>query len=135
MEFPLQKKKHKVVMSPGRPCYFDHYQSRDKTKEPLAIGGFNPLDSVYAYDPTPNNLSEEERKYILGAQANIWTEYILTSKQVEYMAVPRMCALSEVLWTNKNKKNYSDFIERLKENSKLLDRMQVNYAKHFFTKK
>ena len=129
------KEKHKVVMSPGRPCYFDHYQSRDKTKEPLAIGGFNPLDSVYAYDPTPNNLSEEERKYILGAQANIWTEYILTSKQVEYMAVPRMCALSEVLWTNKNKKKYSDFIERLKENSKLLDRMQVDYAKHFFTKK
>lgn len=129
------KEKHKVVMSPGKPCYFDHYQSKDKAKEPLSIGGYNPLDSVYAYDPTPQNLPAEEKKYILGAQANVWTEYILTSKQVEYMAVPRMCALSEVLWTDKDKKNYSDFVERLKENSKLLDRMQVNYAKHFFTKK
>ena len=129
------KQKHYVVMSPGKPCYFDHYQSKDKTKEPLAIGGFNPLDSVYKYDPTPKILNPDEQKYIMGAQGNVWTEYINTEKQVEYMAVPRMCALAEVLWTPKEKKNYNSFIIRLKQNSKLLDRMNVNYAKHFLTQK
>jgi hexosaminidase len=125
------KQKHNVVMSPGKPCYFDHYQSRDKKKEPLAIGGFNPLDSVYAYDPTPKILKPEEQKYILGAQGNVWTEYILNEKQVEYMAVPRMCALAEVLWTEKKNKNYKDFIFRLKKHRFILDNMNVNYAKHF----
>jgi hexosaminidase len=129
------KQKHFVVMSPGKPCYFDHYQSRNKDKEPLAIGGFNPLDSVYKYDPTPRGLSAEEQKYIMGAQGNVWTEYITTEKQVEYMAVPRMCALAEAVWTPKEKKNYNNFVVRLKQNSKMLDRMQVNYAKHFLTEK
>ena len=125
------KQKHAVVMSPGKPCYFDHYQSREKEKEPLAIGGFNPLDSVYNYDPLPKELSSEENKFILGAQGNVWTEYITTFRQVEYMSVPRMCALSEALWTGKEKKNYADFVLRLKINVPLLDKMNVNYAKHF----
>lgn len=125
------KQKHKVVMSPGRPCYFDHYQSKNTEKEPLAIGGFNPLDSVYNYNPTPNALTEVEAQYIMGAQANVWTEYILNEKQVEYMAVPRMIALSEVLWTLPENKNYTDFISRLKKNSAVLDKLKVNYAKHF----
>ncbi len=129
------KQKHFVVMSPGKPCYFDHYQSKDKSKEPLAIGGFNPLDSVYNYDPTPKVLSLEEQKYIMGAQGNVWTEYINTEEQVEYMAVPRMCALAEALWTPRENKNYTNFIARLKQNSKLLDRMNVNYAKHFLVNK
>lgn len=123
------KQKHFVVMSPGRPCYFDHYQSKDISKEPLAIGGYNPLDSVYAYTPTPLALNSEERTYIMGAQANIWTEYITSFQQVEYMALPRMCALSEVLWGSP--KDYDDFVSRLKVNVKLLDKMGVNYAKHF----
>jgi hexosaminidase len=125
------KLKHEVVMSPGKPCYFDHYQAKDKTKEPLAIGGFNPVDSVYRYEPVPKALKEDEQKYILGAQGNVWTEYILNEKQVEYMAVPRMCALAEVLWSPKEKRNLNDFRKRLKENSKKLDRQNVNYAKHF----
>jgi hexosaminidase len=125
------KEKHYVVMSPGKPCYFDHYQSRDKKTEPLAIGGYNPLDSVYAYDPTPKILKPEEQKYILGAQGNVWTEYILNEKQVEYMAVPRMCALAEVLWTQPAHKNYKDFVSRLKRHRFILDNMKVNYAKHF----
>jgi hexosaminidase len=104
-------------------------------KEPLAFGGFNPLDSVYNYEPTPKELSVDEKKYILGAQGNVWTEYITTFSQVEYMAVPRMCALSEVLWTPAEKKNYNNFVERLKVHAKLLDRMKVNYAKHFMIKK
>jgi hexosaminidase len=125
------KQKHFVVMSPGRPCYFDHYQSKDISKEPLAIGGFNPLDSVYAYNPTPQELSEDEQKYILGAQGNVWTEYIATFKQVEYMSLPRMCALAEVLWTTSKNKNYADFILRLQKNKFILDTMGTNYAKHF----
>jgi hexosaminidase len=123
--------KHNVVMSPGKPCYFDHYQSLNKAQEPLAIGGYNPLDSVYAYNPTPAVLGNKEQQYILGAQANVWTEYILNEKQVEYMALPRMCALAEALWLPLTKKNYADFVQRLKIQSKMLDKMNVNYAKHF----
>lgn len=127
------KQKHSVVMSPGKPCYFDHYQSRDKTSEPLAIGGFNPVDSVYNYNPTPTNLSAEEAKFIMGAQGNVWTEYILDEKQVEYMAVPRMLALAEVLWTKPENKNFQNFIERLNKHKLLLDMWQVYYARHFLT--
>jgi hexosaminidase len=123
------KQKHYVVMSPGRPCYFDHYQSKDRTKEPMAIGGYNPLKNVYQYEPTPKELSDAEKKYIMGAQGNVWTEYILNFSHVEYMSVPRMMALSETLWTPKKK--YRDFIYRLKRQTLLLDKMKVNYAKHF----
>lgn len=128
------KQKHFVVMSPGKPCYFDHYQSKDKSKEPLAIGGFNPVDSVYNYNPTPKKLSDAEAEYIMGAQGNVWTEYILNEKQVEYMAVPRMIALAEVLWTTPEKKNWSSFLKRLNQHKYILDMWQVNYAKHFITK-
>ncbi|MDP2385050.1 MAG: beta-N-acetylhexosaminidase [Bacteroidota bacterium] len=129
------KQKHYVVMSPGKPCYFDHYQSKNKSKEPIAIGGFNPLDSVYKYKPTPKELSVDEGRYIMGAQGNVWTEYITTFKKVEYMSIPRMAALSEALWLSPEKKNYKDFVSRLKVHSKLLDKMKVNYAKHFLIKK
>ncbi len=129
------KQNHYVVMTPGKPCYFDHYQSKAKDKEPLAIGGFNPLDSVYNYDPTPKSLSLSEQQYILGAQGNVWTEYITDFSKVEYMSLPRMCALSEVLWTKPENKNYSNFIARLKMNSKILDRMNANYAKLFTLQK
>lgn len=125
------KQNHFVVMSPGRPCYFDHYQSRDKAAEPMAIGGFNPLDSVYNYNPTPDSLNANEQKFIMGAQANVWTEYITNFSQVEYMAIPRMSALSEVLWTKIENKNFPDFKERLYIHKGILDRMKVNYAKHF----
>jgi hexosaminidase len=127
------KQEHYVVMTPGKPCYFDHYQSKERENEPLAIGGFNPMDSVYNYDPTPKSLSVSEQKYILGAQGNVWTEYIPDFAHVEYMSVPRMCALAEVLWTKPENKNYKDFIVRLKLHSKILDRMKINYAKHFTT--
>jgi len=125
------KQNHFVVMSPGRPCYFDHYQSMDKAAEPSAIGGFNPLDSVYNYNPTPDSLNANEQKFIMGAQANVWTEYITNFSQVEYMAMPRMSALSEVLWTNLENKNFTDFNNRLYIHKGILDRMKVNYAKHF----
>ena len=125
------KQKHFVVMTPGKPCYFDHYQAKDRSKEPLAIGGYNPLENVYAYEPTPAELAADETKYIMGAQGNVWTEYIPVFSQVEYMSVPRMCALAEVLWTSPAKKNYADFTSRLIIHTGLLNRMGVNYCKDF----
>jgi hexosaminidase len=125
--------KHIVVMSPGKPCYFDHYQSKDRAKEPLAIGGFNSLEKVYDYDPVPVKMPAADKEYILGAQGNVWTEYIADFAHVEYMSIPRMCALSEALWSPAASKNYPDFITRLKVHAKLLDKMNVNYAKHFLS--
>lgn len=125
------KQKHFVVMSPGSHCYFDHYQA-SPSDEPLAIGGYTPLEKVYAYEPIPKELKPEEQPYILGAQANVWTEYILNEKQVEYMAVPRMSALAEVLWTKQENKNETDFLNRLQKHFLLLDKWNVNYAKALY---
>jgi len=119
------KQKHTVVMSPGSHCYFDHYQG-DPANEPLAIGGFTTVQKVYSYEPIPKELTAEEGRYILGAQGNVWTEYILSPEHVEYMAVPRMLALAEVLWTPKEKRNEADFIQRLEKEFPRLDAMKVN---------
>ncbi len=125
------KQKHEVVMTPGSPCYFDHYQHADKQKEPVAIGGLNTLESVYSYEPIPSTLNEEEKKYVLGAQGNVWTEYINTFAQVEYMALPRMSALAEVLWSPAENRYYPHFVGRLRSQIKMLDHWKANYAKHF----
>jgi hexosaminidase len=106
------KANHFVVMSPGTHCYFDHYQGL--FNEPKAIGGFTSLEKVYSYEPVPAELNEEEAKYIMGAQANMWTEYIETTDHVEYMLLPRMLALSEVVWSPKPLRNVNDFLERMK---------------------
>jgi hexosaminidase len=125
------KQKHKVVMTPGSHCYFDHYQA-SPADEPLAIGGYTPIEKVYAYEPIPDVLNPEEQKYIMGAQANVWTEYILNEKQVEYMAVPRMGALAEVVWTPKELKNETAFLTRLQKHFLLLDKLNINYAKALY---
>ncbi|MCF8381725.1 MAG: beta-N-acetylhexosaminidase [Bacteroidales bacterium] len=117
---------HNVIMTPNEYCYFDHYQA-DKESEPLAIGGFLPLEKVYNYEPVPGELNEEESKFILGAQANVWTEYIPNFKHVEYMIFPRMLAMSEVDWTAPELKNWGIFSEKVKEHEKILDKMGVNY--------
>ena len=122
------KQNHNAIMCPGEYCYFDHYQG-DRATEPLAIGGYTTTEKVYSYEPTPEGLTPEQNKYILGAQGNIWTEYIGDYKKVEYMALPRMIALSEVLWLPAGKKNYADFTARLKVHCALLDMMGINYAK------
>ena len=122
---------HYVVMSPGSPCYFDHYQHSDKENEPVAIGGLNTLEAVYAYHPIPDELDEQKRHFILGAQANVWTEYINTFEQVEYMALPRMAAMAEVLWSVPAQKNYSDFLQRLSVQLTITDVWKTNYCKHF----
>ncbi|RPI00539.1 MAG: beta-N-acetylhexosaminidase [Calditrichaeota bacterium] len=123
---------HDVIMTPNSHLYFDHYQA-DPQSEPLAIGGYTTLKKVYDYEPMPPELSATEQKYILGARANVWTEYIKTSDQVEYMVLPRMCALAEVVWTAKEKKNWPDFQRRLhQEHRKRLDILNYRAAEGSF---
>jgi hexosaminidase len=128
------KEGHDVILTPGSHCYFDHYQSENEN-EPLAIGGFLPLEKVYHFNPIPEELTDKEATYVLGAQGNVWTEYMQTEKQVEYMAYPRAVALSEVLWSSSKHKNYSDFINRLEQYQKRLDLLEVNYANHIYSVK
>lgn len=125
------KQKHFVVMSPGSHCYFDHYQGEPKN-EPIAFGGFTPVEKVYSFNPTPKELTSEETKYILGAQANLWTEYIETPQHVEYMIFPRMLALSEVLWGTSNPEKYSDFQNRMIRYFDVLEKRGINYSKSIF---
>ena len=125
------KSGHNVVMTPTSHCYFDYYQS-DNDDEPTAIGGYLPLEKVYGFNPIPEELNSEETKYILGAQGNIWTEYMPTSEQAEYMAFPRILAMSEVVWTNAENKNYEDFVSRVENFNKRLDVLDINYANHLF---
>ena len=114
-------------MAPSSHTYFDHYQSSDRESEPLAMGGFTPLDSVYAFDPVPRALEARYAHHILGAQGQIWTEYIKGPKQVEYMAYPRMSALAEVLWTPKPRRDFEGFMGRLKTHVYRLGILDVNY--------
>jgi hexosaminidase len=118
---------HDVVMAPGSHTYLDHYQALDHSREPLAIGGFLPLDTVYSYDPMPAELESRFAKHVLGAQGQVWTEYIKGPKNVEYMAYPRMSALAEVLWTPLGRKDYANFLLRLEEQLRRLDALDVNY--------
>ncbi len=111
--FEAASEHHKVVMSPCTYLYFDYYQSDDKTNEPDAAGGYLPIERVYNYEPIPASLSEDARPYIVGVQANCWTEYMPSFRQVEYMVLPRLAALSEIQWSASEQKNYADFIERL----------------------
>ncbi len=125
------KQSHYVVMSPGSHCYFDHYQG-DPKNEPIAIGGYTPIEKVYAYNPTPSELLPNESKYILGAQGNVWTEYINEPKNVDYMAMPRMAALSEVVWGTADIKQYKNFQHRLIQHFELLDWKGISYSKAFY---
>jgi hexosaminidase len=120
---------HDVIMTPGNWCYFDHYQDTSKS-EPLAIGNYTPVSEVYSYEPLPPQLSTAQAKHVLGAQANVWTEYMKSSDYVEYMVYPRACAMAEVVWSPKESRNYSDFLTRMRTHLKRLDGWEVNYAKH-----
>src|SRR5438094_8996636 len=98
-------------MAPCTHTTFGHYQAADTT-EPLAIGRFLPLDTVYAYEPVPAALMPDEARHVLGAQGQLWTEYIPDAKRAEYMAFPRACALAQVRGTPQQEKNYPDFLVR-----------------------
>jgi len=126
------KKGHQVILTPNSHYYFDYYQSEDEENEPLAIGGFIPLDSVYLHDPVPEDFDSTYLPKILGGQANVWTEYMPTPEHVEYMVFPRILALSEVLWTEKDKRDFSDFKNRLKEFEQYFRKYNINYAKHYY---
>ena len=125
------KQKHSVVMSPGTHCYLDHYQG-DPAHEPLAIGGFTTVQKTYSYEPVAEELTAEEAKYILGAQGNVWTEYITTPEHAEYMALPRMIALAEVLWSPKEARDEGSFIRRLEQEFLNLDALHVNYSRSLY---
>ena len=122
---------HDAIMNPGSHCYFDYYQA-DPASEPKAIGGFTTLKKVYSYEPTPGELTVEEAKHILGAQGNVWTEFIPTPAHAEYMAMPRMIALAEVVWSPKNIRNWNDFRLRMADQYLRLSNMKVNYSKGSF---
>lgn len=124
------KQNHDVIMTPGNWCYFDHYQDSAEENEPLAIGGYTPVREVYEYEPVPPQLSEAEAKHVLGAQGNVWTEYMKTSDHVEYMVYPRACAMAEVVWSPKESRNFEQFRKRLEPHLQRLERRGVNFATH-----
>jgi hexosaminidase len=124
------KQNHDVIMTPGAYCYLDHSQA--KNEDSVTIGGYLPLEKVYSYEPVPAVLNTSQAKHILGAQGNVWTEYIAYPSKVEYMIFPRMLALSEVLWSPKTKRNWKDFEKRLPVILGRLDKKKVNYSKAYY---
>ena len=123
-----------VIMTPNDYMYFDYYQSDDKAQEPLAMGSGVTVEKVYGFEPVATELEKEEKKYILGVQANVWTEYIATPEHVEYMMVPRIAALAEVQWMMPEEKDYQEFLKRLSSLVGFYKRESVNYAKHVLMK-
>jgi hexosaminidase len=123
------KSGHDVVMTPGKYTYFCYYQSENHDGQPLALGGYVPLELVYSYNPTPKELTAEEQKHILGVQGCLWTEQIPTPEVLEFMAYPRTFAIAETGWTPDNMKNFENFVTRLKVLNKRYDAIGINYYK------
>src|SRR5690606_11412773 len=102
----------------------------DRSREPLSFGGFIPLERVYAFEPMPSDsLTADQQRHILGAQAQLWTEYIPNPKHAEYMLLPRLSALSEVVWTPPELKSYDGFMQRMRAHFLRLDALDVNYRR------
>lgn len=120
------RQKHKVIMTPSDYCYFDYNQG-DPQREPASMGGFIPLEKAYGYDPIPKELKGKERDYVLGAQADVWTEYIATPEYLEYMLFPRLLAFSEAVWSPIAGNDYDDFRRRLAYQFARLDKQDVHY--------
>ena len=123
------KQKHNVIMTPNSYVYFDYAQN--KQEDSLVIGGYLTVQKVYSYEPVPAALAAEDTKYILGAQANVWSEYMKTPAKVEYMVFPRMSALSEVLWSRKESRNWSDFEKRMEKQTKRYELWNASYNKKY----
>jgi len=121
------KTDHDTVLTPTGMTYFDYYQSRDIANEPLNIGGFLPLEKVYAWEPMPPELAPEQQKHVLGVQGQLWTEYLQNGKDVEYNAFPRLCALAEVAWTPTAERQWPDFLARLAVHLQRLKILDVNF--------
>ena len=118
---------HDVIMCPTSHCYFDYYQANPETS-PAAFGGYTTLKKVYSFNPIPNELSGPEKNHILGGQGNLWTEYVQTPERAQYRVLPRMSALSEVLWTGPEKNTYEDFYNRVCELENRFDALGWNHA-------
>ena len=121
---------HDAIMTPNSYLYFDYYQSDNQDAEPLAIGGYLPVSKVYSYEPFEEGMTEEEKSHIIGVQANLWTEYITTESQLEYMLLPRLAALSEVQWCQPQNKNWERFEDCVDDVCDIYDQMGYNYARH-----
>ena len=115
---------NEAIMTPTSHMYFDYYQA--KAGEPIAIGGLIDLEKVYSYEPVPRGIDLNEASRIMGAQGNIWTEYIKTPEKVEYMGVPRMTALSEVVWSKRKNRDFNEFKTRLNFYRYFLDLNKIN---------
>lgn len=126
------KKGYDVIMAPNTHLYFDYYQSHDRDKEPFGIGGYVPIERVYELEPVPSELTPDEGERIIGVQANLWTEYILDFKHVQYMELPRMAALSEVQWCRTGQKDFELFKKRMPALFDIYDNLGYNYARHLF---
>ena len=123
---------HDAIMTPNDFFYLDYYQSLDKENEPLAIGGYVPVEKCYSYEPFVKGMTDEEKSHILGVQANLWTEYIASDDHLEYMLLPRLAALSEVQWCQPETKSWERFIDSADEFCSIYDVMGYNYATHIF---
>ncbi len=121
-----------AIMTPNTHFYLDYYQTLDKEDEPLAIGGYIPIEKCYSYEPYAEGMTEEEKSHILGVQANLWTEYIATDEHLEYMLLPRMAALSEVQWCESGNKDWERFLDSADEICAIYETAGYNYAKHIF---
>ncbi len=117
---------HDVVMSPNQSVYFDFYQAEPEVEEPLAIGGMTTLEDVYGFEPVPREVTSDRHHHILGAQGQLWTEYMPTMADVEYMGYPRICALAEVLWLDASSKGYPEFLKRMECHRRRLGDLRVN---------
>ena len=126
------RKGHDVIMAPSSHLYFDYYQSEDIANEPMCIGGYLPVERVYEFQPLPEELTPEQQKHIIGVQANIWTEYIAHFWHVQYMALPRMEALTEIQWNNPQERDFETFVERCRHMTQLYDLYHYTYADHIF---
>lgn len=125
------KAAHNVIMTPSSSCYFNFYQA-DPTTEPLAFGGFLTLNAVYEYEPVPSELNKDQAHYVLGAQANLWSEYIKTTEQAEYMAFLRVSAMSEVLWSSKENRNWDSFKNRMNKQFDRYKNIDINPSRVFY---
>ncbi|MDE3066619.1 MAG: beta-N-acetylhexosaminidase [Verrucomicrobiota bacterium] len=118
---------HDAVMTPTGYCYLNYYQSPDHSTQPFAAGKYTSLRKVYSFEPIPEGLPPQDDPHILGAQANLWTEWIASLPHAEYMLFPRLCALAEVVWSPKDSRDWTDFQRRLVVDERRLDELDVNY--------
>lgn len=121
---------HDVIMTPNQYLYIDYYQSKDQANEPLAIGGYVPVEKCYSFEPFTENMTDEEKAHIIGVQANLWTEYIGTQDYLEYMLLPRLSAVSEVQWCQPENKCWERFLDSADEVCKIYETAGYTYAKH-----